>query len=470
MKTLRARLIFAQVLPWLLVAPLIGLTLYALLETQQSLTHLSTELGQQAHQTARLTEGQPDVFDSSAQAELFIDVHVTELGVDPAIRLTLLTPEGEVLGTNLAPNPAEAERQLSLLPQAIAEIKTTGFFYVQNNLAMVMIPVMDLQDQVMGLVAAAETVDQSTARLPMMRSLLIVALIGELVLGVIIGLTMANYLGRDLRHLTAALAKINEGASIEPLPEHGPQEIALLIGAYNDAVERLQIAESTRRQLLSNIVHELGRPLGALQAAVQALQRGADDDPVFRQELLEGMAAQIERLQPLLDNLTQLHGQIPGMLEIDCRQTDLNLWLPQVIAPWKAAAQAKGLNWMAQIPEELPKINIDPDRMAQAIGNLLSNAVKYTPESGRVEIAVAERFDMLAIAVRDSGPGIASGEIDHIFEPFYRSSRETRFPQGMGLGLSIAQEIVNAHGGEINIQSQLGQGACFEILLPVTAG
>lgn len=89
MKTLRARLVFAQILPWLLVAPLIGLTLFALLETQESLTHLSTELGQQASQTARLAEGQPDVFASSAQAELFIDIHYTESGADPTIRLTL---------------------------------------------------------------------------------------------------------------------------------------------------------------------------------------------------------------------------------------------------------------------------------------------------------------------------------------------------------------------------------------------
>ena len=466
MKTLRARLIFAQILPWLLVAPLIGLTLYALLETQESLTQLSTELGQQAFQTARLAEEQPNVFASSAQAELFIDVYYTEMGADPAFRLTLLTPDGEVLGTNLTPDPLEAERQFSLLPHEIAEIKTTGFFYVQNNLALVMIPAMDLQDQVLGLVAAAEAVDQSTARLPMMRTLLIVALFVELILGVLIGLGMAKTLGRDLRDLESALGQINEGPSIEPLPERGPQEIQALIRAYNDAVGRLHLAEESRRGLLANIVHELGRPLGALQAAVQALQRGGDDDPAFRTELLDGMAAQIERLQPMLDNLTQLHGQIPGSLEIDRCQTDLNLWLPQVIAPWKAAAQAKGLGWQSNIPSSLPAISIDPDRMAQAVGNLLSNAVKYSPTGGQVEIAVAARADMLAITVRDTGPGIEPQEIDQIFEPFYRSSRETRFPQGMGLGLSIAREIVNAHGGQINVQSQHGQGSLFEITVP----
>ena len=105
--------------------------------------------------------------------------------------------------------------------------------------------------------------------------------------------------------------------------------------------------------------------------------------------------------------------------------------------------------------------------MAQALGNLLSNAIKYTPKDGVVAVEIAEQADMLTIAVRDTGPGIEPGEIDQIFEPFYRSSSDTRFPQGMGLGLSIAREIVNAHGGQINVQSQRGQGSRFEILLTI---
>jgi signal transduction histidine kinase len=467
MKTLRARLIFAQLLPWLLVAPMIGLTLYALLETQESLIHISRGLSQQAIQTARLAQGQPDVFASGSQAELFIDIYYSEDTADPTIRLTLFDPDGEILGTNLRLDPAEVESQLLLPPESINEINTSGFFYVQNNLALVMVPVVDVQDQVLGLVAAAEEVDQSTARLPLVRNLLIAALIVELVLGVMIGILMSKTLVRDLRNLESGLDEIREGAPIELLPERGPKEIRLLISAYNDAVERLKLAEVTRQGLLANIVHELGRPLGALQAAVQALQRGADVDPAFRKELLDGMAAQIERLHPMLDNLTQLHGGIPGTLEIERYPTDLNGWLPQVIAPWKAAAQAKDLAWQTQIPSSLPVISIDPDRMAQALGNLLSNAVKYTPAGGRVEIAVASSQEIFSVTVGDSGPGIEPAEIERIFEPFYRSSRETRFPQGMGLGLSIAREIVNAHGGQISVQSQRGQGSVFKITVPL---
>lgn len=470
MKTLRSRLIVAQIIPWLLIAPLIGLTLYALLDAQQSLTELSTELQHQARQTARLAEGHPDLFANGAQAELFIDVYYAEAGVDPDIRLTLLKPNGVVMGTNLVVDPAEAERQLSLPPQVVTEIQTTGYFRVQNNLALVMIPVLDVQDQILGLVAASEIVDQSTAQLPLIRKLLIAALIGELTLGIGIGILLANSMGRDLRDLTSALGQVSDGQPLVPLPERGPEEFQALIGAYNTTVERLHTAEETRRHLLANIVHELGRPLGAMQAGIQALQRGGDEDAAFRKELLGGMTAQIERLQPLLDNLTQLHGQIPGNLEIRRRPTDIRQWLPEVLTPWKAAAQAKDLQWASEIPAEFPIINIDPDRMAQAIGNLLSNAVKFTPGGGQIKIAVSEDRGKLKISVRDTGLGIDPTEIDQIFEPFYRSSRETRFPQGMGLGLAIAREIINAHGGEIRVQSDYGQGSIFAVVVPFSVG
>ena len=155
-------------------------------------------------------------------------------------------------------------------------------------------------------------------------------------------------------------------------------------------------------------------------------------------------------------------------MELKRQPTDLNQWLLEVIAPWKAAAHAKSLTWHGNIPASLPIVSIDPDRMAQAVGNLLSNAVKYTPAGGQVVVTAVVHADTLVFTVQDSGSGIDPAEIDKIFEPFYRSSRETRFPQGMGLGLSIAREIVNAHGGQISARSKHGQGSLFEIKLPIS--
>ena len=228
---------------------------------------------------------------------------------------------------------------------------------------------------------------------------------------------------------------------------------------------RLRDSEETRKRLLANFVHELGRPLGALQAAIHALQQGADNDPALRQELLQGMDGQVERLKPLLDNLASLHGACSSALALNRVSTDLSAWLPGILVGWRAAAEQKRLTWVQEIPSNLPPVNMDADRMAQVIGNLLSNAIKYTPEgAGEIRIGAAQQGNEIRIKVRDTGIGISKEDLAHIFDPFYRG-HNARFPQGMGLGLSIARDVVNAHGGRITAESELGKGSVFTVSL-----
>ena len=111
----------------------------------------------------------------------------------------------------------------------------------------------------------------------------------------------------------------------------------------------------------------------------------------------------------------------------------------------------------------------DPDRLAQVLGNLLSNAIKFTP-TGTVSLEAGVQEGGIAFVVGDTGPGIAADEQHEIFEPFYRSQRERRFPQGMGLGLSIARDLVLAHGGRLAVDSAPGQGSRFTVWLPLRAG
>jgi len=180
------------------------------------------------------------------------------------------------------------------------------------------------------------------------------------------------------------------------------------------------------------------------------------------------MVAQVDRLRRLLDNLAGLHGQLLGALELNRRPTPLPDWLRHIAAPWRAAAREKGIVWQAEIPDTLPTLLIDADRMAQAVGNLLSNGVKYTAPGGTVQLTAAMQDDeCVIIQVRDTGPGISPAEQAHIFTPFYRSNADTRFPQGMGLGLTIAQEIAVAHGGRLAVVSRRDVGSTFTLYLPV---
>jgi signal transduction histidine kinase len=150
-------------------------------------------------------------------------------------------------------------------------------------------------------------------------------------------------------------------------------------------------------------------------------------------------------------------------------QVSLSDWLPPALLPWRAAAIEKGINWEADIPADLPAVLMDPERIAQVLGNLLSNAVKYTPEGGSINVTAGTDSSNVWFQVNDTGLGIDPVEHDQVFEPFYRSQREHRFPQGLGLGLTIAREIVTAHGGLLELTSTPGQGSQFTVYLPLDA-
>jgi two-component system sensor histidine kinase BaeS len=125
------------------------------------------------------------------------------------------------------------------------------------------------------------------------------------------------------------------------------------------------------------------------------------------------------------------------------------------------------LHWQATLPIALPNLAIDPDRLGQALGNLLSNAIKFTPPDGTVSVSAGIEGEEVWIRVSDTGPGIAPEEQDRTFTPFYRGQLGRRFPQGMGLGLSIARELVVAHGGQLEMESTLGLGSHFILRLPL---
>jgi signal transduction histidine kinase len=226
--------------------------------------------------------------------------------------------------------------------------------------------------------------------------------------------------------------------------------------------------EQMNRQLLANLVHELGRPLGAFYSAIHALQQGADEDLTIRQELLAGMAGEVRRFKRLLDDLARLYDRTIGRLELECQPIVLNQWLPQVLSSWREAAADKGLQWQATIPADLPILEADPDRLGQALGNLLSNAIKYTPSGGTVSIEAGFGDSAIWIRVSDTGPGIAPEDQAHIFTPFYRTREANHFKQGMGLGLSIAHDLIVAHKGRLEVESRPGLGSRFTLFAPIT--
>jgi len=346
-------------------------------------------------------------------------------------------------------------------------VQTTSSRTIGTRIVDVLVPAIGSDGQVIGVVRMSYPLqigiyDPSQV----LRYLILGILVAGLILGVITGIVLALDLSRPLHQITEAVRQTATGQLSDVLPEQGPEEMRSLQHSFNFLTTRLRTLEEARRQLLANLVHEIGRPLGALVAAVQALSGGADEDPALRRELEHGMETQLHGLQHLLDDLARLHDQVLGTLELNRKEIPLYEYLANFLVPWRQVAVQNGLAWDSTVPADLPVVAADPDRLAQAMGNLVSNAIKYTPPRGRITVAAGADADEIWIRVSDTGPGITPDDLQHIFTPFYRGPAGRRFPQGMGLGLGIARDLIAAHGGRLTVESVVGQGSHFTIWLP----
>jgi two-component system OmpR family sensor kinase len=337
---------------------------------------------------------------------------------------------------------------------------------LNNTLIDVLSPVFDPPGNVVGIVRLTYQVASLYELFSQFRNLIAGVVIFGLLIGGLLGLALALNIGNPVRRVTLAVNELARGGWSAPLPEQGPREVRDLVRAVNHLVEQLRSLEQARKHLLANLVHELGRPLGALRSAIHALAGGASRDPQLLADLTQGMDEETARLQKLLEDVTHLYGQTLGRLELSLEPLALSEWLPRILLSWQAAAQEKNLAWQAEISPNLPVIQADPARLSQVVGNLLSNAVQYTPSGKSIWVTAMPAEAGVAILVRDNGLGIPLEEQARIFTPFYRGDQGRRIKQGMGLGLSIARDLAVAHGGKIDLSSQPGQGSTFTLWLP----
>jgi signal transduction histidine kinase len=466
-RTLRSRLILSHILPLLVIVPLMGIALIYLLEEIILLPNLTAALSQQAALIVDLAQPQPNLWIDAAQARTFVD----RVGTQFTARLMLLDRAGDILASSDAADVNRVGQRLEhpdlqRVLSGEAVVRQNYSRSLQADIADVLLPVIGTDRQLSGVVRLSYQLTSVYDQFTALRWLVVGVLIIGLLLGAGVGWILALNLDRPIEQLTQAVDHLASGQLATPLPEPQPEEFALLVRAFNSLAERLHSLEEARHQLLANMVHELGRPLGALQSGVEALRGGADEDPALRHELLAGMDAEIHRLRRLLDDLSRHYDQALGPLELNRHLINLNDWLTLVLAPWREAAERKGVRWVVAPPIDSLTIEIDPDRLAQALGNLISNAIKYTPAGGTVSIGVETDPEAVCIQVADTGLGIALDEQARIFEPFYRGQTARRFPQGMGLGLTIARDLISAHGGRLEVASTLGLGSQFTISLP----
>lgn len=244
-----------------------------------------------------------------------------------------------------------------------------------------------------------------------------------------------------------------------------------MVTVLNDVTKQKEL-DSMKDQFLSNVTHELRNPIGAIKQSISViLEETAGPITEPQKKFLSNAKRNLDRLGALIDDILDLAKLEAKKMEIKLRPTAIATVIDEVCQTLDAWIKNKGLSIVKDIQENLPEINIDPDRVVQVLMNIISNAIKFTPKGGTLTLGakLSKKGDQMEISVADTGVGIPKGDLSKIFGKFQQATnRSSGDISGTGLGLAIAQEIIQLHKGTISVESEEGKGTTFTFTLPAT--
>ncbi|WP_327271719.1 HAMP domain-containing histidine kinase [Streptomyces sp. NBC_01224] len=292
-----------------------------------------------------------------------------------------------------------------------------------------------------------------------------------LVLALTVGATMlaGARLVRPLHALTGAAQRMRDGEDSAPVLVTDDNEIGRLAAAFNDMSAHRARLEGQRKDMVSDVAHELRTPLSNIRGWLEAAQDGlAEPDPAF----ISSLHTEAVQLQHIIDDLQDLAAADAGALRLHPEPVRIEDVLGQVAAAHQGRAETAGVTLTvltATAGAPSPELTADPVRLHQAIGNLVSNAVRHTPAGGNVTLHAhgSACADQVVVDVTDTGSGIPAEDLPHVFDRFWRAEKSrSRRTGGSGLGLAIVRKLVEAHGGSVSAVSVEGQGSVFTLRLP----
>lgn len=294
---------------------------------------------------------------------------------------------------------------------------------------------------------------------------LVIGGIGGAIVAVLVGILAAQVILRPVRDLETGIHALREGKLDHQIPVRNKDELGEVATAFNEMSTELARANLLRRQMTADIAHDLRTPLGVLTGYLEAIKDGVLEASQERFEIMYDEAKQIERLT---DDLRTLSLADAGELPLHLQVSDVGDLLQNTAQSFERKASEQGVALSVTTAKNLPSLTLDPDRITQVLGNLVSNALRYTTEGGRITLSAQQHDSLIEVRVADTGSGIPTDKLPHIFERFYRADSARDLNEGSsGLGLAIAKSIIEAHGGTIHAESVVGQGTTMVIQLPI---
>jgi signal transduction histidine kinase len=256
-----------------------------------------------------------------------------------------------------------------------------------------------------------------------------------------------------------AAGKVAEGDLTARADVQGPTEVRDLARSFNRMASRLQANELQRRNLLADVAHELRTPLSVIRGRVEGMRDGLYEPDAEHLALIEKETRVMARL---LDDLQLLSNAAAGSLRLHRERPQPRELLLTAETAFRTPAVEAGIAIVVDAADDLPAVDVDPIRIGEVLSNLVSNALRHTPNGGTITLGAARDGAGVSFGVTDTGRGIATEELAHVFDRFARSPES----RGSGLGLAIAKSLVQAHGGTISAESEPGRGTTIRFVLP----
>ena len=292
-------------------------------------------------------------------------------------------------------------------------------------------------------------------------------------LGVLLGLAFSRNLTAPLQRLATAARAVAQRDFSQRVRVEGSAEMAEVAQAFNEMTAALEESEQQRQNLVADVAHELRTPLTVVQGNLRAI---LDDVYPLEKAEISRLYDETRLLGRLVNDLRGLALADAGQLRLNLQPTDTGPIIGTMVENLSLAAEAEGVTLDVQLPDDLGAVQADPDRLAQVVGNLLVNALHHTPPGGRITVTARQAGKTVQVSVADTGEGIAPQDLPHVFERFWRAdparahaeqAGTERLARRSGLGLSVAQSLIEAQGGRIWAESELGRGSTFHFTVPV---
>ncbi len=294
-------------------------------------------------------------------------------------------------------------------------------------------------------------------------------LMAGMALSVILAFAMTRFLTRPITQLVNSMEKVSSGDLSFRTNIVRNDEIGLLSGRFNEMLEQISKLQSDQKQFYSNASHELRTPLTVIRGEAEVALRNPQSAEGYR-DALRNINAGASQMGRLVDELLFLVRTEAGQLEYEIGEVALGQVLREVIDSFEALATLEELNLLFNEENSSTFVLGDRVRLTQLFFNLIDNAIKYTESGGEVQITCTVLMDSLEVSVADNGIGIASEELPHVFERFFRGgTAKSTLASGIGLGLPIVESITRAHGGRVDVESIVGKGTTVRVTLPLAA-